>query len=172
MDCGCDPHMSAGEEKNKDTFFRKSMPVRRASPLWCRGRCHHSPRWGQQGPGTQVLSSVSREPQIHGHACSPPSRGEQLMVFRQDDTTELYWQCVMQGGVPVSILWWREMQSCSSLHCSGTVVSDTTRRARNERAERCCLPEGRKPVAPTLKHHTSVVKVCSQDYLNSSHVFR
>lgn len=63
-------------------------------------------------------------------------------------------------------------RACSSLHCCDVLVSDVARSARDERAESCSLWKGRKPTVSTLKYHTAVLKVCSQDYLSSSHVLK
>lgn len=150
MDCWCDPHKTAWEGKNKDSFFQKSMPVTQASPLW----------WGQQGAGTRALSSVSQEPQVQGHSCSPPGHQEQQMMFSQDGTKEFYWHCIAWKSIFVC--------SCDAERCrvvpphTPLLVCDTTRRVKSERAEHCCLPEERKPTVPALKYHTSVVKVFSR----------
>lgn len=63
-------------------------------------------------------------------------------------------------------------RACSSLRCCDVLVSDVARSARDERAESCSLWKGRKPAVSTLKYHTSILKVCSQEYLSGSHVLK
>lgn len=95
------------------------------------GSCHHSLLWGQQGPGTRMLRS--QEPQVHGHSCSPPSHREQLMVYSQDDTKELFRQCFAWKGVFVSSC---DAERCRAVPpCAALVLWFLTPRGEQKRKE-------------------------------------
>lgn len=79
-----------GRRKIKTLSFKNQC--QRCRSALC-GSWHYSSRWGQQGAGSRVLSSVSQQPQVRAHSCSPPSRREELMVCSQGDTR----QCTGKG---------------------------------------------------------------------------